>query len=341
MNKKTSLKDIANVVGVSITLVSYVLNNKGDQNRVSKKTAEKIISAAKKLNYHPNLNARSLVTNKTNTIGVIVADIANPFFANLARFIEDEAFSKEYTVIFGSSDENVDKFSRILDFFMTRQVDGCIIAAPDGSQKLIKKMEKSKIPMVLIDRYFKELDTCHVVIDNFQSSVLATNHLINNNCKKIGTILYESELDHYEDRYEGYVQALNISGITNNPDLAKRINHGNLIKEMTLAIKDLIALEVDGIYFHTNTLAEEGLKQMISLDKNILEKIKVVVFDQNQSFHFLNTFIPYILQPVAEMASQALSSLFDQIHEKDMEVCKTCLETKLITESMNKVYSLN
>ena len=335
MKKKTSLKDIAIEVGVSITLVSYVLNNKGEENRVSKKTAERILKTAKKLNYHPNLNARSLVTNKTSTIGVIVADIANPFFANLARFIEDEAFSNKYTVIFGSSDENLDKFSRILDFLMTRQVDGFIIAAPDGSKDLIRKINKLKVPVVLIDRYFKALKVSHVIIDNFQSSVLATNYLINSQCKNIGTVLYASGLDHYADRYDGYLEALKSAGLINNINLTKRIEHGNLIHEMALAIKNLIELEVDAIYFHTNTLAEEGLKQMIVLDKNILKKVKVVVFDQNTAFQFLDTIIPYISQPVAEMASQTLSVLFEQIEDREAKIRRICLETELIIQAVS------
>ncbi|CAM4188000.1 LacI family DNA-binding transcriptional regulator [Flavobacterium weaverense] len=337
MKNKTSLKDIANAVGVSITLVSYVLNGKGEKNRVSKNTAKKIIDVAKKLNYYPNLSARSLVTNKTRTIGLIVADIANPFFGSLARFIEDAAFSKDYTVIFCSSDENVNKFDRILNFLTTRQVDGFIIAAPEGSGDFIKKLERLKIPMVLIDRYFKELKTNFVGIDNFQSSLLATNHLINNNCKKIGTILYLSKLDHYGDRYDGYVEALNRAGLMNKIELVKRINYGNLNREMALAIKELISLNVDAIYFHTNILAQEGLKQMIILDKNILHKIKVVAFDQNPAFNFLDTFVPYVLQPVAEMANQALTILCDQIDEgKDFKLFKTCLQTELITKSADQ-----
>ena len=169
MAKRASLKDIARIVDVSIPLVSYVLSNKWKENRVSESTARRILEVAKELNYHPNLNARSLKTNKTRTIGVILADISNSFFSNLARVIEDEAYSQDYTVIFGSSDENIEKLEKVLDYMLTRQVDGFIIAAPEGSKKIIEKLQEMKIPLVLIDRYFSEIETNFVIIDNFHA----------------------------------------------------------------------------------------------------------------------------------------------------------------------------
>src|SRR5579859_6859143 len=107
MEKKVSIKDIARHVGVSTALISYVLNNKNE--RVSPEMAEKIRKAAAELNYRPNLIAKSLKSGRTNTLGLIVADISNPFFSNIARIIEDEAKKFGYTVIFGSSDESVEK----------------------------------------------------------------------------------------------------------------------------------------------------------------------------------------------------------------------------------------
>jgi len=121
MERKVSIKDIARHLGVSTALVSYVLNNKAD--RVGAEMAEKIRQAAIQLNYRPNLIARSLQSGKTNTLGLIVADISNPFFSHIARIIEDEAKRSGYTVIFGSSDESVEKSQALLDAFLNRQVD--------------------------------------------------------------------------------------------------------------------------------------------------------------------------------------------------------------------------
>jgi LacI family transcriptional regulator len=113
MKKKISLKDIAKKVGVSTALVSYVLNNQ-KTGRIRKEVALKIKETAKELNYRPNQIAKSLKLNKSFTIGVIVADISNPFFSNLARIIEDEAYKNNYTVIFGSADENAARYKYII-----------------------------------------------------------------------------------------------------------------------------------------------------------------------------------------------------------------------------------
>ena len=157
MNKKISLKDIANEVGVSIALVSYVLNGREKEARVGQEMAEKIRKAALKLNYQPNFIARSLKSGKTNTIGLIVADISNPFFSNLARIIEDEAKKYGYIVIFGSSDESAEKSADLIDVFLNRQVDAFIIAPAAKTEKQIKRLKERKVPFVLITATFRRL----------------------------------------------------------------------------------------------------------------------------------------------------------------------------------------
>lgn len=321
MKPKTSLKDIAKVVGVSIPLVSYVLSNKGKENRVSEKTAKRIREVAQELNYHPNWNARSLKTNKTRSIGVIVADISNPFFSNLARTIEDEAFSQDYTVIFGSSDEKVEKFNKVLDFLKMRQVDGFIIAAPEGSKDIIAELAKTGIPFVLIDRFFHDLTTNYVAVDNFKASMQATNYLLGKGNKKIGAVLYNSSLHHYKERHQGYVEALKSAGLPIDAKMIKKIDNGSLKTDMKNVVKELVQdSAVDAIYFHTNTLAEEGLTQMLGLDRKILKKVDVVVFDQNSSYNFLEDPIPYLHQPIKEIGQKALRILIGQIQDPDQEL---------------------
>ncbi|MDL5513380.1 LacI family DNA-binding transcriptional regulator [Arenibacter sp. M-2] len=335
MKPKTSLKDIAKIVGVSIPLVSYVLSNKGKENRVSEKTAKRIREVAKELNYHPNWNARSLKTNKTRSIGVIVADISNPFFSNLARTIEDEAFSQDYTVIFGSSDEKAEKFNKVLDFLKMRQVDGFIIAAPEGSRDIIADLAKAGIPFVLIDRFFNDLTTNYVTVDNFKASMQATNYLLGKGNKKIGAVLYKSTLHHYKERHQGYVEALKQAGLPIDAQLIKKINHGSLKVEMQNVVKELVQdAGVDAIYFHTNTLAEEGLTQMLSLDRKILKKVDVVVFDQNSSYNFLEDPIPYLHQPIKEIGQKALRILIEQIQEPTQALQQISFDTRLESRPM-------
>ena len=338
MKRKTSLKDIAKKVGVSTPLVSYVLAGKGKENRVSEKTAQKIRRVAKELDYRPNLNARSLKTNRTRTIGVIVADIANPFFSNLARVIEDEAYSNDYTVIFGSSDENIKKFDKVLDFLQTRQVDGFIIAAAEGSKELLGELKESGTPFVLIDRYFRDFDSSSVTVDNFKASEQATGYLLGKGHRKIASVMYDSKLDHYGDRYDGYLQALKNAGITDV--YIQKVGHASLEKDMKRAVGKLIGEDrVDAIYFQTNTLAEEGLKQLMDLGKDVLSATDVVVFDQNSTYHFLEKFIPYVNQPIKQMGQKSVRVLINQIEDENAAKSQIQFETKLVTGNLETVGS--
>ena len=124
--KRVTIKDIATEAGVSIALVSFVMNNKSDGKetyRVNKETAQRILEVAQKLNYQPNNAARTLRSGKTNTIGVIVSDISNKFFADIARCIENHAYKHKYTVLFGSTDENPQKLENLVEVFRNKGID--------------------------------------------------------------------------------------------------------------------------------------------------------------------------------------------------------------------------
>jgi LacI family transcriptional regulator len=212
MKKRISLKDIAQLVGVSTALVSYVLNNQ-KENRIGKEVAQKIRDTAKKLNYRPNQIAKSLKTNKTFTIGLIVADIANAFFSTLARIIEDEAEKNKYTVIFGSSDEKADRSQKLIDVLLDRQVDGLIVAPAEGSEDQLKLLQQRGFPLVLIDRYFPALDVNYVGVNNYEAAYQCAVHLLQTGRKRIGMIGFKTSLLHLQDRKKGFLKALKDNGI--------------------------------------------------------------------------------------------------------------------------------
>lgn len=199
MAKRVSLKDIAAKVGVSTALVSYVLNGQEKEKRVGKEVVEKIRKAADEMNYQPNQIARSLRKGTTSTIGLIVADIANPFFGQLARIIEDEASRHNYVVILGSSDESWRKSASLTEIFLNRQVDGFILVPSEGDDVLVQSLAQRNIPLVLIDRHFPEIDTDFVVLDNRKATYEATLRLIDKGCRKIKMVAYHSSLSHMNE----------------------------------------------------------------------------------------------------------------------------------------------
>jgi len=330
MKKKNSLKDIAKALGVSVTLVSYVMSGKEKERRVGEEMVKKIRETAKKLNYQPNYHARSLRNNRSQTIGLIVADISNPFFANMARTIEDEANRLNYTVIIGSSDENHQKMKKVLDFLASRQVDGFIIAATEGSEQQIQYLKENYIPFVLVDRYFEDISTNYVIVDNFQASYDATMYLLEKDYKKIGMISYKSKLDHFKNRILGYTEALKNFKIESGDKYLKKVRYSNLKDDIKKSVVEFIDKDkVQAIFFATNTIAIEGLKCLFDLGIKMPEDIDVVAFDESEVYNFFQYAIPHIKQPIKEMGIEAIRILVNQIDQKVRKINQIYLDANL------------
>ena len=186
--KKVFLKDIAKDLNVSKTAVSLVLNNKGDENKISQDTQRKIIDYAKTHNYVPNQLARGLSRGKSETIGLIIPNISDTFYAKVASFIEKKAKEHGYTVIFSSSNEDPKMEAELIQSMLNRQVEGLIIASTQQNQKEIRSLKNGNFPFVLFDRHYPESETDYVVVDNFGGSRIATEHLLNLGRRKIGFV---------------------------------------------------------------------------------------------------------------------------------------------------------
>ncbi|WP_118196007.1 LacI family DNA-binding transcriptional regulator [Albibacterium indicum] len=317
MKKRVSIKDIAEAAGVSTALVSYVLNNKEKEARVGKEMAIKIREIAKQLNYQPNQLAKSLKSGKSYTIGLIVADISNPFFSNIARTIEDEAKKNNYTVIFGSSDENAEKSKDLIDVLINRQVDGFIIAPTENSEEQIQNLEDRGIPLVLIDRYFPDIPTNYVVTDNYKASVDAVHHLVDCGYKKVGLVTYQSNLIHICERRRGSEEALRQRGLSLDPSQIAEIRFGNIEEDISAQIDKLLNAKdpVDSIFFATNTLALNGLKYINALDYKIPDDLGIVCFDEGDAFDFFYSPLTHVYQPLFDVASKAVNVLLNQIND--------------------------
>ena len=327
MKKKVSLKDIAQEAGVSTALVSYVLTNKEEKARVGQEMAKKIRKIARKLNYQPNHIARSLKSGRSDTIGLIVADISNPFFANIARTIEDEAKRNNYTVIFGSSDENVDKSRDLINVLLNRQVDGLILIPTEGSEQQIKNLQNQNVPFVLIDRYFPDIPASHISINNYESAFNAVTHLIKMGRQQIGMIAYKTALHHISERKRGYTEALG-----EKKSQMKLARYAHLKEDIKLAIDQLLKARkpADAIFFATNSLAIEGLKYINELGIRVPEELAVVSFDESEAFDLFYSPVTYVRQPILEMGKTAVRVLLDQIKDADKPAELVCIDTELV-----------
>lgn len=319
--KNVSLKDIALKSGVSTALVSYVLNGKAQESRVGKETAERILRIAGELNYQPNLIAKSLRSGRSFTIGLVIADIANPFFANIARIVDDVARKYNYTIIIGSCDENAEKSANVLRVMINRKVDGFIIVSSEGAEEQLRYLQQEHIPFVLLDRHFPEIKTDYVVTDNHRAAYDAGIHLIAGGYRKIGMMAYDTALFHMQERIKGYQEALSDSGIEPKKGWLRKINQFNVGEEIAIALDEMLttADPIDAMIFATNDLAVNSIKYLNRKGLKIPQVFAAVSFGQAEWFDLYQCPISYVKQSVDLLATKAVETLIRKFDHGDDE----------------------
>ncbi len=314
---RISIKDIAQKVGVSNATVSLVLNGKEKEGRIRTEVADKIRQTAKELNYEPNNFARGLRMGRSQTIGLVIADISNNFFANLAFYIQEYAEKLGYTVIITNTNESGSKMQKMISALKSRQVDGFIIVPTEDGEKPIRELMNSRIPLVLLDRYFPNLPVSHVVVNNYHASYDATQLLMKSGCRHIAQVIYNNKLPHMQERKRGCAEALKSAKIY-DPSIIKEINYQNISEDINDSIDDLLSREskVDGIFFATNSISMLGIRRLLDRGVRIPEDIRVVCFDKSDAFDFASIPIPYIQQPIRDMGKKSVELLIEQIKKE-------------------------
>lgn len=319
MKKKVSLKDIALKANVSTAAVSYVLNNQ--ENRVAPDMAEKIKSIARQLNYQPNQIAKSLKTKKTYTIGLIVANISYRFTTGITHAIEAAAQENRYTVIFGSSDEHLNKFDELVNVLVNRQVDGLILVPVANSLPLIEKLKENGTPFVLIDRYFPEIDSSYIALDNYKAVANGVGYLLQQNQGQIAFINYISPLFHLNERSRGFLETMKKAGVDQPERFLKEIDQEQLDAEIAIAIDALLDNSSGklAIYFATDTLTIKGLKHLARRKLKVPDDVLVMSFDEAEAFELYSCSITHGRQPLDEMGRLAVDALLKLIDDPEMQ----------------------
>ncbi|WP_034044678.1 LacI family DNA-binding transcriptional regulator [Wocania ichthyoenteri] len=326
--KKLYLKDIAQNLGLSKTTVSFVLNGKGDENKININTQNKVLEYANKHNYKPNQLARGLSRGKTETIGLIIPNISDTFYAKIAGSIEKRAKEFGYTVVFSSSNENAADEEKLIQSMLNRQVDGLIIASTQQNQKDIELLIKMNFPFILIDRHYPEIETNYVLVDNFGSVKKATEHLLNLGRRKIGFISLKSDLEALKQRLLGYQEALVENNIKTS--YIKELGTDTYKEEMKKAVSELIKFPntVDAIVFSTHYLTALGVRELKNNNIKIPSEVAIVSFDELSAFDLVDPPITSLIQPVNKIGDAAVEILL-----KDIENKKCSVDKKVILET--------
>ena len=330
--EKINIKDIALEAKVSISTVSFVLNNKGEKMGISKAVIKKVQDVVKKLNYRPNMIATSLRTGKTKSIGLIVENISNQFFSVLAKVIEEEAGKLGYRVFYCSTDNDEERSAELVQSLLQANVDGFIITPTEKLEKSIDQLLKIKMPVVLIDRYFPSQQVSHVVMDNYEGAYTATEFLIKKGRSKIALINNNSGMIQMQLRENGYVDAMKKAGIYDESLIYHLDYHSSEEKK----IEEIILFfennkKIDAVLFLANYLGLAGIQAFRRMDIRLPEDLSVISYDDHYSFRFNSPAITVVEQPINDIAVKAVELLMNQmIKENDFVVEKVLQKGKLV-----------
>ncbi|MCK4392686.1 LacI family DNA-binding transcriptional regulator [Candidatus Bipolaricaulota bacterium] len=310
MDNRPTMRDVAKATGFSINTVSRALSHKPD---VSEETREAIVEAATKMDYRPNKLARSLRSNKTYTIGVIVADIANPYFGALVKGVEKEARKRHYSVILLNTDEDYERETEAIQVVLEEHVDGIIISPTQKEKETITNLLQLGIPFVLFGRRFSDLATNYVVTDDVHGGFLATEHLILLGHRQIAMINGPLHISSAKERFQGYREALERYGLKQDQPLvtagavtmedgyevAKSLLNQNPRPTAIFAFSDFVSFGV------MKAIREAGLK--------VPEDISVVGYDDNQFASCSEIPLTTVRVPKEELGISAAKVLKEQL----------------------------
>ena len=315
--KKTSMQDIAKELSLSITTVSFVLNGKAAAMGISEATVKKVTELIENRGYKPNSIARVLRTGKSHTIALIIEDIGNHFFGNIAKFIEIIANKNGYKVFFCSTENNNDMAKDLISIMKQSAVDGFIITPTIGLEDELDKLKKENIPFILIDRLLPEIDVNYVVVDNFWGSYQLIKHLLDFGYKNIGLVSIINSMSTFEQRKKGYLSALSDNNIPINTGNILELDFDGTNSEMAKTIQQYLNdnKNIDALFFTTNYLGILGIEAIQLNNLQIGKDIAVVCFDDNDAFKLISPPITVASQPIKEIAVKAVELLLKNMRK--------------------------
>lgn len=305
-----TIKDVAEMAGITVTTVSRVLNNRG---YISEKTKQKVKDAMEELDYQPNEIARALFRRKSNLIGLIVPDVAHPFFAELTSGIEYYAYESGYKILICNSYGDSVKEKDYIDMLKRNQVDGIIM----GSHTLeISEYLNLGRPIVSIDRCLSD-NIPYIASDNYNGGVLATNILIEKGCKNLAHISGPLVLNTPANkRFQAFIDVTTQKHIK-HVVVETRLNSFE-IEEYKRLIHKLFAdyPDIDGIFASSDILAAAVINVARSLNIEIPRDLKVVGYDDTNIAALMSPSLTTIRQPIKEIGERAIKSIIDQLEKK-------------------------
>jgi LacI family transcriptional regulator len=320
MSQITS-KDVARLAGVSRSTVSLVLNNVSTV-KIAAGTREKVLKAARELNYRPNVLAQSLKTNRSQIIGLLIPSITNPFFPAIAQGVEDVAVASGYNVFLCNTFRDRVKEENYIQTLVSKQVDGIIVASSVHNPLFLQEAQRRKIPIVIFDRRIESNGFDCIHFDNVRGGEMAVNYLFSLGHRNIGFITTTTNTAGHIDRLAGYKNAHEKAGIAVNnhyikDDCYQSKGVKSYIYELNIGRKlaaELLAEcpEVTAI-FAVNDLTALGVVKLVQNGIRVPEDLSVIGFDNIGLTEMVTPTLTTIGQPTYQMGRQAAKLLISKI----------------------------
>ncbi|WP_198418581.1 LacI family DNA-binding transcriptional regulator [Cryobacterium frigoriphilum] len=305
-----TIKDVAALAGVSPATASRVLSGNP---ATSPQARERVAAAVKQLEFQPNAQARSLRSTRTDSIGLLVSDVRNPFFADLAHTVEQSALAAGYVTLLGNANERTDQQDRYLNSLISRRVDGIIVAPQGGDSASIRALIKRRIPTIFVDRVIADIDLPSVTTNSDTGIRQAVAHLAERGHTRIGYIAGPQSISTGRERYSAFTRAIAATGLSADPAL---IYVGDFqAASGSAAVHALLSLtDAPTAIIAADSLMAVGAVAMLQrLDLRIGEDIALVAFDDIEWFSLLTPALSVITHSVEDMGRIAVQLLLQVI----------------------------
>lgn len=322
-----TISEVAKKAGVSSSTVSHVINN---TRFVSPETRKRVEMVIEELGYRPNILARSLRVGETKTIGLILPDSANPFFAESGRQLEEAAFQRGYSLILCNTDGDLAKEKCYTEVLLNKQVDGIIFMATGDDMQSLQELVSRQLPVVVVDRFMDKMELDEVVTDNLQSGYLATSYLITNGHRRIAIIRGPSNITPSAQRVTGYHQALSEANLPIVPDLEAtgdfHVESGYFAAQKLLHQKE----PPTAIFACNDLMAIGALRAIHEAGLRVPEDISLIGHDDIEMASYIRPTLTTIAQPITQLAETAIKWLVERIELPSLPPRQTVLANRLV-----------
>jgi LacI family transcriptional regulator len=322
-----TIREVATQAGVSVATVSHVMNR---TRYVDPETEKRVRAAIKTLGYRPNLLARSLRRRETRTVGLIVPDNSNPYFAEVARAIENSVFAEGYSVILCNTDWSEDKQATYVDVLLAKQVDGLILMASSDRLDPLAQILGARVPVVIVGRDSHDLPAHQVLVDNEQGGYLAGAYLTRLGHRRIGCVAGPGDETPSWGRIVGFRRALEEAGA---PLVPQAIVPGDFRPGGgEAAARELLErdLGLTAIFAANDLMAFGAINALRRADLQVPRDVSVVGFDNIGLSAVMMPALTTVAQPVADVGEASVRLLLQQIGGESGEPARVLLPTTLI-----------